>query len=176
MRVLSVDPGRKNLGLCVLAADLADPTGAHDLIEYWTVREAPADAHGLKRALTDMLDGVAYDEVVIERQPPRNPSMKRLEHLFEMYFAMLNKPVRVFDARNKLAFAMRTPHWATAGRGVVWSNYGHRKKLAVTIVAAFLEASGAHNTAFQSMFKTAKKKDDFSDALLQAQAYAHNVQ
>lgn len=180
MRVLSVDPGRKNLGFCVINVDDADRSGMHDVIEFWTVIETSTHVVGLKRTLDDLLRDVAYDEVVIERQPPKNSTMKRFEHLFEMYFTTLEKPVTVVDARHKLTFASSTPNWpggardeSVNGKGS-WS-YVRRKKISVSTVTTFLEATTERHESFRDVFHRAQKKDDYADALLQAQAYAHTV-
>ena len=177
MRILSVDPGRKNLGMCVLDIDETERNGTMDTILFWNLAETPTEVGGLRSTLDTLLCDVAYDEVVIERQPPKNPAMKRFEHLFEMYFAMHDKPVYVIDSRHKLTFAAKTPFWTggdvTGGKGS-WS-YIKRKKISVGIVTKFLEATKQRNEHFHSMFGRAQKKDDFSDSLLQAQAFAHVV-
>lgn len=112
--------------------------------------------------------GVLTD-VVIERQPPRNATMSRLQHYMEMYFAMQGLPVVVQDAKHKLAFAAGTPWWPSEDLAS-WT-YHTRKKVAVQTVAAFLGEIPQPPNAFAQ----ARKKDDYADCLLQAMAYAHHV-
>lgn len=174
MRILSVDPGRKNLCLCIVDINETETNGVSDVILFWNLSEIPTHVKSLRDALDALLADVAYDEVVIERQPPRNSTMKRLEHLFEMYFAVHDKPVCVFDPRHKLAFAAKTPFWE-AHVSPTYTSYAQRKKLSVGVVTRFLEATKEQNASFHGLFTKAKKKDDYSDSLLQAQAFAHMV-
>lgn len=180
MRILSVDPGRKNLGLCVIDADDTDRSGMRDLITIWKVIEISTDTAALKQTLDETLRDIEYDVVVIERQPPKNATMKRFEHLFEMYFAMHGVPTHVIDARHKLTFASHTPHWP-GERPIVggkdkgsWS-YIRRKKISVAVVTRFLAATETRHATIREVFDKAQKKDDYADAFLQAQAYAHTV-
>lgn len=177
MRILSIDPGRKYLGLCVLDVDAHERTGVNDTIVFWDVCDTPIDVPGLRRKLDAVLDAIAYDEVVIERQPPKNATMKRFEHLFEMYFSMHEKPVYIIDSRHKLTFASKTPFWTGGnvvdGKGS-WS-YFRRKKISVGTVTKFLAATMSRHDVFAKAFDRAQKKDDYSDSLLQAQAFAHVV-
>ena len=177
MRILSIDPGRKNLGLCVLDIDVETRTGVNDTVTFWKVVETPVDIAGVLQVLESTLHGVEYDETVIERQPPKNSTMKRFEHIFEMYFAMQHKPVTVIDSRHKLTFASKTPFWTGStlepGKGS-W-NYIKRKKISVSTVAKFLDATKDRHSVYYDLFHKSQKKDDLSDSLLQAQSFAHVV-
>ncbi len=177
MRVLSIDPGRKNLGLCVLDIDVHTRTGINDTVLFWKVCETPTDIAGVIDVLESALDGIEYDETVIERQPPKNSTMKRFEHIFEMYFAMQRKPVYVIDSRHKLSFAAKTPFWTggTVEPGKGSWNYYKRKKISLTTVAKFLDATRDRHQQFHELFQKSQKKDDLSDSLLQAQSFAHVV-
>jgi hypothetical protein len=177
MRVLSIDPGRKNLGLCVLDIDVATRTGVNDTVTFWRVCETPTDIAGVIEVLDSALQGVEFDETVIERQPPKNSTMKRFEHIFEMYFAMQRKPVYVIDSRHKLTFATKTPFWtgSTVEPGKGSWNYIKRKKISVSTVAKFLDATVDRHQSYHDLFAKSQKKDDLSDSLLQAQAFAHVV-
>jgi len=168
-RIVSIDPGRRNLGLCLLESTDDDPM--HDRIVIWKLLNTPPDAGGLAACLNEVLDGVPYDRAVLERQPPKNAAMKRTEHMLEMYFAMRGTPVSILDAKRKLAFALKTPLWNGAQNKESWS-YIQRKKLAVTIATRFLEMTQQPDESVTA-FRTAPKKDDLADCLLQAQAYAH---
>ena len=172
MRVLSIDVGRHNLALCVLSIG-EDPRGQEDVICGWLVTHCDPTPRGIRDAMMTSgmaLDGI--DDVVIERQPPKNATMSRLQHYLEMFFAMHDKPVTVQDAKHKLAFAASTPWWD--GEGVDSWTYHMRKKLSVATTARFLEATSQPD-AWRALFKGSRKKDDLGDCLLQGMAYAHNV-
>lgn len=161
MYILSIDPGRNNLGVCVLNVDTHEASGANDTIVLWTVRHVDTDPLRLRENLDSILHGVEYDKVVIERQPPRNTMTKRIEHMLEMYFAMIGKPVSLLDARAKFVFAQNaTPR-----------TYGHRKKLSIELASRFLEDTKSRHDTFCTLFADAAKKDDYADCLIQAQAF-----
>ena len=177
VRVLSFDVGAKNLAVCLLRVG-ADALGNDDRIERWRVLcmpdQEPATVLRVLRGLEAWTQ--ACTDVVIERQPLKNPQMTKLQHYIEMYCcAVLDKPVHVQDAKHKLAFAAATKHWPgdVGDRG--WT-YALRKKLSVQTTTAFLAA-----TVYESdhegvaAFRAAKKKDDYADCYLQAMAYAHHV-
>ncbi len=172
MRVLAIDVGKHNLALCVVDTD-ALAAGAPGIVA-WTVADVrEADCAHLLDALRalDRDGGLRADQVAVERQPPQNPSMCRLQHYIEAYFVMRGTPVYIQDAKHKLAFAAATrwwPHDDVSG----WS-YTIRKRAAVKTVRAYLEgAEGAEG--WLRHFEAARKKDDLADSLLHALAYAHN--
>jgi hypothetical protein len=165
MRVLSIDVGRKNLALCAYDAE-------DDKIMSWTVRSMPAiDVMTVK----DTLDALCRDDnttlsvdmVLIERQPASNPSMRRLEGVIAMYFAMRNIPVTIVSSTEKLKHAQTTPYWPMDGKT---SSYYARKKTAVLTVTKYLKDTD-QDDAVHSVFAETVKKDDLSDAFLQALAW-----
>lgn len=170
--VLSIDVGRKNLALCLVRPG-GCPRGAEDVICQWTVTTCDPTPVGIAKALKALpwTTGADCAEVVIERQPNRNPTMSRLQHYLEMYFVMHDKPVTVQDAKHKLAFAAATPWWP--GECDNWT-YHTRKKLSVQTTDAFLKAT-PQSDEFKSLFAGSKKKDDLGDSLLQGMAFCHNV-
>lgn len=169
--IASIDVGRKNLAVCAL-----DPgecrSGRDDVIRHWTVTTCDPTARGMFEALRDLPWVLDSREVVVERQPPKNPTMTRLQHYIEMYFAGHGRPVTVQDAKHKLAWAASTAWWP-ADQATSWS-YHARKKLSVLTTKGFLEACPQPPGVLET-FEASKKKDDLADSFLQAQAFAHNV-
>lgn len=169
--VLSIDVGRKNLALCLVRPG-ACPKGREDVIEQWCVTTCDPTPHGIAVSLRLLPWCTTCSEVVIERQPNRNPTMSRLQHYLEMYFVMHDKPVTVQDAKHKLAFAAGTPWWpAQPCDG--WSYYT-RKKLSVQTTKAFLDDT-SQDESFNRLFESTSKKDDLGDCLLQGMAFCHHV-
>lgn len=168
--VLSIDVGRKNLALCALVPG-ACAKGSEDRIARWAVTTCDPTPGGIARALRLLPWATECAEVVIERQPNRNPTMSRLQHYLEMYFVMHDKPVTVQDAKHKLAFAAGTPWWPGECDG--WS-YHTRKKLSVQTTRAFLDAT-PQDEEFKALFAATSKKDDLADCALQGMAFCHNV-
>ena len=168
--VLSVDVGRKNLALCVLHAG-EDARGANDTIVQWAVVSCEPTPEGIRGAMAGMdLEGVT--EAVIERQPPRNPTMCRLQHYIEMFCVLRGLQVVVQDAKHKLAFAASTPWWPP-GDLASWT-YHTRKKVSVQTATAFLDAVPQRDDLAKTFLRS-RKKDDFADSLLQGMAYCHHV-
>lgn len=182
MSILSFDVGRKNLAVCLLRPGEC-AKGSQDAVEEWAVLTteptASAMADTLEQHVADWLDRCA--DVVIERQPLKNPTMTRLQHYIEMWCCIRGRqraaggaPVFVQDAKHKLSFAASTPYWPP-GDIDSWT-YHRRKKLSVQTTEAFLAATAQqHRDVCVADFGRSKKKDDFSDCLLQAMAFAHHL-
>jgi hypothetical protein len=169
--ILSIDVGRKNLALCLLRAGDC-PKGTRDHIVEWIVTTCDPTPAGMAVALNKLPWCVQCSEVVVERQPPRNPTMTRLQHYVEMYFVLRDKAVTVQDAKHKLAFAAGTPWWE-ADPEAGWS-YHTRKKLSVVTARNFLGGT-RQDATWVDLFAASTKKDDLADALLQGQAFCHHV-
>jgi hypothetical protein len=177
-RVLGIDPGRDNLALCPV--DVTPDDGSFR-IRRWTVTRAASDPRGLKRAMDDLdlrswLEGV--EVAAIERQPPKNPSIQRIQHYLEMCCAVYSSAdtdaataaatdVVVLDPKLKLAWALSSP-WFPARAVPSWT-YRERKKLAVETVRAVLELTDQDDSVRET-FERSKKKDDLADAFLLAMA------
>jgi hypothetical protein len=175
--VLGVDPGRKNLALCLIRPG-QDPLGTHDEIVKWEVLSLEPTARGLVRCMTTVAGWTDWTDVTvaIERQPAKNPTMKRLENYLEMHFATLGAKVCAIDPKHKLAYAARTAWWPR--RDIDAWTYHERKKLAVETVSAMLRDSTCapgRAADVTAGFWATKKKDDFADSMLHAMAFAHVV-
>lgn len=179
MKVLSIDIGRVNMGVCALhdAPDAADADSADaEKLVWWGVVSvaAPADAAAVARTLDDVVResarDAAFDVVLIERQPPRAPAMCRLQHYCEMYFARTwpSTPTVLVDARLKLTYASRSPHWPRLEAPP--KTYYQRKKASVAVVREYVRCE-RHGEAAQT-FNLAAKQDDLADCLLQALAWS----
>lgn len=168
MKVLSIDPGTKNLALCI--ADFGpDKT---EISKWWVTMIDGVGAKGLISTLKRLgLDVAEIDEVVIEKQPPRNTKMLILQTGLEMYFALRELPVHVQDARAKLNWAATTPWWPSQVPEN-WT-YAARKKLSVQTAKAWLDATGDDES--RKTFAASNKKDDLADSFMQACAYWHHV-
>ena len=175
-RVLSIDVGQKNLGLCCLRVG-SDIYGGTDVIEHWSVITIPSTCKGILAVMTSLNNLMEFDTCIIERQPFRNATMIRIQNYLEMYFSMLGKPVVLQHPKNKLEFAMRTPYWprpllyGTSTPPVVRTYY-MRKKAAVLTATSFLERT-LQSKEVMITFQESKKKDDLADSLIQGMAWAH---
>ena len=176
MKVLSIDPGQKNLALCLVdfPCDEANATDGSPKIEKWwvTTIDGPPGASGIISTMKRLgLDVAALDEVVIEHQPCRNTKMLILQTSLEMYFALRELPVHVQDARAKLNWAATTPWWPVQ-IPENWT-YAARKKISVQTAKAWLDARGDDES--RKTFAASSKKDDLADSFMQACAYWYHV-
>lgn len=160
--ILGIDVGQKNLGVCVW-------DGTH--IKQWAIWNstgswAPELWNTLEtNATQEFLDGVT--NVVIERQPSKNPSMTRIMHYLEFFFVSRGFHVTLQDSKHKLLYASTTPWFPKECTDTEWT-YRYRKKLAVQTTQNFLEAT---KQPLASVFTEEKKKDDLADSLFHAMAF-----
>lgn len=161
--ILGIDVGQKNLGVCVW-------DGTH--VKQWDVWNstgswAPEIFQALVEHATDeFLDGVT--QIVIERQPSKNPSMTRIMHYLEFFFVSRGLPVYLQDSKHKLLYASTTPWFPKECTDAEWT-YRYRKKLAVQTTQKFLEAT---KQPLAHVFEESKKKDDLADSLFHAMAFS----
>lgn len=170
MKLLSIDPGKRNMSMCISAIG-EHPGGDSDVVHHWTLVSIP-ELRAAKTLLDVMeleLESREFDEVVIEIQPSKNPGMKKMEYWLQMYFAMKNVPCHSMQATEKLKFAVEAgllPQ-TSSHRG---KSYYQRKKMSVEAVTPFLDTQ---TEDIRTIFEASKKKDDLADSLLQALAWGH---
>ncbi|AGE56236.1 Poxvirus A22-like protein [Paramecium bursaria Chlorella virus NE-JV-1] len=165
--IIGIDPGTKNLGLCMI--------DENDKIVKWEVISISPDPKGI----FDGLNKIQFSEwvnkssdVVIERQPSKNPRAVRIQNYLEMFAASHDGRMYTMDPKHKLSYACTTRWWPQ--RDVVSWSYGERKKLAVETVDSFVKST-EQNPAFVDFFERSKKKDDLADCLLHALAFKYNI-
>ena len=176
MHVLGIDVGRKNLAMCLVRPG-ADAVGKLDRVVRWAVvaiDPTPAGVMAGVKAVDDWVEwsGAEDRRVVIEKQPAKNPTTKRLEHYLEMLFVSRGVRATTIDPKHKLSWAARTPWWPS--RPIDSWTYGERKKLAVETVTALL-AGTDQDPSVVGTFAASKKKDDLADSCLHAMAFAHDL-
>ena len=167
MSIIGIDPGQKYLALCAI--------GENDKIIRWNVISISPDPNGIFKGLV-AIDFESWvkesSDVVLERQPAKNPRAVRIQHYIEMFAAMHGGRTFAIDAKHKLSYASTTPWWPQ--REVTTWSYGERKKLSVETVSTFLKET-EQDPEFVKMFESSKKKDDLADSLLHCLAFKHNV-
>jgi hypothetical protein len=156
--LLSIDCGIKNLAMCLI-----DPTTKR--INNWDVGGVPPKhSDGLYICLKNYLKSkpwvLSASNVIIEKQPDRNRTMKSVENFLHTYFLLNDKPVTIWDARHKI------PDVSGPGK----TKYAQRKKASVERAKKFLETT-AVNSEWIPFFNESKKKDDLADTVMQALSY-----
>lgn len=155
--LLSIDVGIRNLGMCLMDTETKQ-------IHEWEVGGVPpAHQDGVFNAMAKHLSEKPWIQkatlALIERQPPKNRTMKALEHFLHGYLLALGVPVRLWDAKHKI------PDICGPGK----AQYTKRKKASIDRCATFLQDSC--NTRWISVFNSSLKKDDMADTVMQALSY-----
>lgn len=160
--LLSFDVGVRNLGYAVLAPEgyvahagtvTIKPRVNRVVDTIRTVRELVA-------TLTAIAEPYSLQTVLVEKQLHRNPSMRVVQAILQSYFCILFPRTKVLEY---------SPKKKLRGEGKCKS-YHARKKRAVELVLARLDATQGNSEAYASI-RALKKKDDAADAILQAWAY-----
>jgi hypothetical protein len=161
-QILSLDCGSKHLGLCGYVA-------CTDTIRAWEILNVQSSsAADVPKAVVDTLEPRAwdaYDLVLIERQPARNPRMVAMQNILHTFFVTKGKPVKLFSPIRKLGLQGKEY------RGK--NGYRKRKMASVAIAAKWLETHPQSESIGETWTRE-KKKDDLADSLLQAICYAGN--
>ena len=149
--VRSIDPGTSNLGLC-------DFCPSQNKIVRWEVFTA-ATIH----SLFAQLDARPFTgKVVIERQSKKSMKMLSVMHYLQAYYTLKGSTVVIVSPVNKLK--------GTGQENAGKANYRARKKAAIALATEWL-AHHQQDPAIIACFRSTKKKDDFSDSLLQMLAF-----
>jgi hypothetical protein len=167
MSVIALDPGTKNLGACMI-----DSSGK---IIRWECLNIDPSAKGIFDGLEkiNFAEWIAESsDVVIERQPSKNPRAVRIQYFLEMYAASRGGRMYTIDPKHKLGWANATEWWPT--RDITSWSYGERKKLSVETAVNYLKGT-EQDSSIVDFFEKSKKKDDLADALLHALAFLHVI-
>lgn len=109
------------------------------------------------RALMNDLEGDVAT-VLVEKQVHTNPVMRVVQGIVQTFYVLAYPNARVLEYSPKRKL-----------KGEVCETYRARKKRAVTLCTAYLEREGSARA--RADFDAEKKKDDMSDAILQALSY-----
>lgn len=172
-------------------------------IHRWDVLDVTGgckmDIETLTGALLETLDrelndpSVTYDEVLIENQPAtKNPLMKSVQMVLYTFFSCMRLyvgnvgAVKLVSATRKLRMRHAPPQVVTVEAPAVendappprtsGSAYRDRKKESVRLCAHYLDQVACVRDAERLLqLRTAKKKDDLSDSLLQLISYVEQT-
>jgi len=157
--LLSIDVGTRNLGVCLLD----ETTGT---IVEWEVGSIPkyhndGFCQAVVRHLNDRPWIKSADVSLIERQPPRNKAMKRMEAYLEAYCVLGGCPnVMCYNAVNKV------PDCPGKGQKA----YRKRKNVGIERAREYINRTN-QDQRWIDLFENSHKKDDLADSLLQGLSY-----
>lgn len=191
MRILSIDVGVKNLGVCELEVDDATRAlslGMWDVVSGSengetdaSIQAAISGAVSVMTELHDRTGGAGWDCVVIENQPCiKNPRMKAVQIAIHTFLVIHYGPhVSVCLAgavgKNNVADkVLRASDESAPGPAAAAATPGQKyrraKKRSVEATRAFLAARGGFDEQLKAL-DGSTKKDDMCDALLQGVYY-----
>jgi hypothetical protein len=166
-RLLSIDVGVRNMGVCELC--WGGETEGCSIGAWGTVALGSGPGSGclVDAAVTaarELLGEGAWDAVVIENQPClKNPRMKTVQVALHAYARSVGAPVVLAPASCKCSLASRMigePPVAAGARGA----YGRRKR---AVVAAARRWVSERLPRELPRLESSRKKDDMCDALVQ---------
>ena len=192
MIYISFDIGVKNLALCILKK-----TDKIEILDWRII--SIADSKKELKGIDDTSERVYYemdnivgfikengyekiDYVLIENQPSNlNGIMKTIQHIIYNYFSLIKhwdnevENVVLVNASLKTKTHDYTPEIKLAddiscvknSRNFEKNKYQYNKKLSIAICENYIK----NNSYLIDLFKNNKKKDDLSDACLQAVSY-----
>jgi hypothetical protein len=157
--LISIDVGIKNLALCILD-DVS--------IREWKIINLSYGNNvctSIIQAFNDLQQQYPSAQIVIERQMTKK--MLNIQCYLEMYFRLKGHSVVIYSPKHKLAGTGKE----NSGGGK--SLYQARKKASITLCQEWLDKHPQSEWVHE-LWKTTKKKDDISDALMMAIAYQSN--
>ena len=160
--LLSIDVGTRNLGICLLDDD-------KNIVE-WEVGSIPKfHVDGFCQAVVKHLNERPWIKTatttLIEKQPPKNKAMKRMEAYLELYCIMIGCPTVIcYNAVNKV------PDCPGKGRKA----YVRRKNVGIERAREYINDT-KQGEKWINLFNDSGKKDDLADSLLQGLSYNVNT-
>jgi hypothetical protein len=157
--LLSIDVGTRNLGICLLDDDKN--------IVQWEVSSIPKfHTDGFCQTVVKHLNDRTWIKdattTLIEKQPPKNKAMKRMEAYLELYCIMSGCPTVIcYNAVNKV------PDCPGKSRKA----YVQRKKVGIERAHKYINVTQQQDQKWIDMFNDSGKKDDLADSLLQGLSY-----
>lgn len=154
--LLSIDVGFKNMAICGLN---------NDSITLWQIVNLTYGTDpctSIIYAFDALQDKITSYKIVIERQMTRK--MTNIQCYLEMYFRMKGHSVIIYSPKHKLAGSGKEN--SGKGKGM----YQARKKASIQLCQEWLDAHPQEDWVME-LWKSTKKKDDISDALMMALAY-----
>jgi len=147
MRIVGIDPGVKNLGVCVV--DVTDPVGETHAVTFIGTIDVTEFTKGI-RCMDPYFE--TADLVAIESQPGTNRNVTKIMHFVELYARLKSKAAVVFIApRTRLAFVRRHTSLET-------SSYKERKLASIEVARSLMRDA--------TEFDRLKKQDDPAEAFL----------
>lgn len=159
MKVLGIDPGIKNMGMCV-----ANVTQSSVTIVSWSCVEIDdSSSQRFTKSFGDAMSRVLgetsmrdIDEIRVETQPTKNYRMKRVQHYIEMYIAFTHPNLDVIQ--------FVSPQKKKRVTNPQTDSYYRRKQASIQYVETYLEES--NNSMWKTLFHSHEKKDDLAESLL----------
>lgn len=183
--ILSLDPGIKNLAYCLLEYKKEDNKlfiknwGTTELTQQ-NVRTMQKET--IIKPLYDFLENtfssINIDIILIENQPTKNPKMKNLQMLLYSFFTYKKyllkqkiSDVKFISPKGKLKICYSMDLENITGG----NKYLKNKKISIAAVRKILENNQDLDEPYNlNFFEKYKKKDDLSDAFLQALYFVQN--
>lgn len=182
--ILSFDIGIKNLGYCLINHDVNEIN-----IIRWDIINLVKDNEKCKNISLDEITNRLYrslnshfysykiTEVLLENQPVlKNPVMKSIQMIIFSFFQyqkiLLNREInliKLINASNKLKIG-KTFTEINNNEDIlkIKTKYMRNKKLAILYTYKVLDEKISNSDNYIKFFNDSKKKDDLSDAILQA--------
>jgi len=183
MRIVSIDVGIKNLGVCVM--DGPDTIVFWDCIDIGNRNDATRHLYKMREKLEEISELFVESDkvsVLIENQPFCNPKMRTISSALHMFFVMKNiKTVILYSPKHKLKICLEAEAlYETSGTGTTetkpvkktpGAKYYSNKKRAIEACRYYISRNPTCAAEWSEKFKTAKKKDDLADSYLQGRSF-----